>query len=274
VNVSYVNLTSLVPTQDANSRVPCPDEQPRPGVRAHGRWRDQPDEPDRVSNEFHGSLYEFLRNKVLNANTFFNNKAGVARPAFTQNQYGGRIGGPWKKDKTFFFFSYEGFKTTSGRLVYLHRPDRCATRRRFLQRPERLGRADPDLRYADHLAAGSATPPAHQRHRRGGHFAHPIPGNMIPAKPHRRGRQGDDPISGGAPTHRARHSPTSTISRATPASAAITISTMGASITASRTSSARLSVTPTGTTSTCLSTRTRPRPASTAARRPLTTIRP
>ena len=40
------------------------------------------------TNEFHGSAYEFLRNKVLNANTFFNNARGVERPDFTQNQYG------------------------------------------------------------------------------------------------------------------------------------------------------------------------------------------
>src|SRR5712692_8439307 len=46
------------------------------------------------ANEFHGSLYEFLRNKVLNSNTFFNNAAGVDVPAFTQNQFGGAIGGP------------------------------------------------------------------------------------------------------------------------------------------------------------------------------------
>jgi hypothetical protein len=38
------------------------------------------------TNQFHGSAYEFLRNKVLNANTFFNNRVGVATPAFTQNQ--------------------------------------------------------------------------------------------------------------------------------------------------------------------------------------------
>jgi hypothetical protein len=66
------------------------------------------------TNQFHGSAYEFFRNRVLNANTFFNNKAGVARPAFSQNQYGTNIGGPIFRDKTFFFFGWEGFRLRQG----------------------------------------------------------------------------------------------------------------------------------------------------------------
>src|SRR5712692_5402854 len=113
VNVSYVNLTSLVPTQDAiqEFRVQTNNLGPEFGRLAGGALNLT---TRSGSNEFHGSLYEFLRNKVLNANTFFNNKAGVARPAFTQNQYGGSIGGPIQKDKTFFFFGYEGFKLRQG----------------------------------------------------------------------------------------------------------------------------------------------------------------
>jgi hypothetical protein len=55
-----------------------------------------------------------LRNRSLNANTFFNNKAGVQRPAFTQNQYGANVAGPVYKDKTFFFFGWEGFRLRQG----------------------------------------------------------------------------------------------------------------------------------------------------------------
>lgn len=62
------------------------------------------------TNELHGSVYEFLRNKVLNANNFFNNRAGVALPAFKQNQFGASIGGPIKRDKTFYFFNWEDFR--------------------------------------------------------------------------------------------------------------------------------------------------------------------
>lgn len=62
------------------------------------------------TNAFHGTLYEYFRNKVLNANYFFNNRGGLPRPAFIQNQYGAAVGGPIKRDKTFFFGSWEGFK--------------------------------------------------------------------------------------------------------------------------------------------------------------------
>jgi hypothetical protein len=62
------------------------------------------------TNQFHGSAYEFLRNKELNANNFFLNRAGRDRPAFIQNQFGASIGGPIKRDKTFFFFNWEDYR--------------------------------------------------------------------------------------------------------------------------------------------------------------------
>jgi Carboxypeptidase regulatory-like domain len=67
------------------------------------------------SNDFHGGLYEYLRNDKLNANDFFSNKTGVARPAYRQNQYGGSLGGRIIKDKTFFFGDYEALKIRSGK---------------------------------------------------------------------------------------------------------------------------------------------------------------
>lgn len=60
------------------------------------------------SNEFHGTAYEFLQNTLLNANTFFNNAAGAARTQTHKNQYGGTLGGPILKNKTFFFVDYQG----------------------------------------------------------------------------------------------------------------------------------------------------------------------
>lgn len=84
------------------------------------------------SNQFHGSLYEFNRNSALSANSWFNNSTvdrttgkTIPRPFLNRNQFGGNISGPvlvpkkvfgpiggWndKKDKLFFFFSYEGFR--------------------------------------------------------------------------------------------------------------------------------------------------------------------
>ncbi|MGH9837806.1 MAG: TonB-dependent receptor [Blastocatellia bacterium] len=59
------------------------------------------------TNKFHGSLFEFNRNEAYNANTFFNNRAGVKRPPYRRNQFGGSIGGPIIKNRTFFFFTLE-----------------------------------------------------------------------------------------------------------------------------------------------------------------------
>jgi hypothetical protein len=56
------------------------------------------------TNEFHGSAFEFLRNTVFDARSFFSAK----RPAFHRNQYGGTIGGPITKNRSFFFFSFQG----------------------------------------------------------------------------------------------------------------------------------------------------------------------
>ena len=60
------------------------------------------------SNQFHGSAYEFFRNSVMDANDWFNNANGQPIPALKRNNFGGTVGGPIRKDKTFFFFDYEG----------------------------------------------------------------------------------------------------------------------------------------------------------------------
>ncbi|HZI46646.1 MAG TPA: carboxypeptidase-like regulatory domain-containing protein, partial [Pyrinomonadaceae bacterium] len=62
------------------------------------------------SNDWHGLLYEYHRNTVTTANDFFNNKAGVPRPALLRNIFGGSASGPIKHDRAYFFFTYEGFR--------------------------------------------------------------------------------------------------------------------------------------------------------------------
>lgn len=69
------------------------------------------------SNEFHGSLFETHRNTVTSANDFFNNAAGVDRPQLLRNIFGGSIGGPIKRDKVYFFGTYEGFREATGTSV-------------------------------------------------------------------------------------------------------------------------------------------------------------
>ncbi len=69
------------------------------------------------TNSFHGSLYEYYRNKYFAANDWFNKEAQAnsglpnKAPQLTRNTFGGTIGGPIKKDKLFFFFNYEGQRT-------------------------------------------------------------------------------------------------------------------------------------------------------------------
>jgi hypothetical protein len=59
------------------------------------------------TNTFHGTAYEYFRNKVLNANDYFTNQQGLPRPALVQNQYGANVGGPLIKNRTFFFGAFE-----------------------------------------------------------------------------------------------------------------------------------------------------------------------
>ena len=62
------------------------------------------------TNDFHGALSEYFRNSVLDARDWFVNFNGLAKPEERQNDFGGVFGGPVRKDKTFFFFSYEGLR--------------------------------------------------------------------------------------------------------------------------------------------------------------------
>jgi hypothetical protein len=64
-------------------------------------------------NNFHGEVFEFIRNNVLDARNFFN-PVGQTMSPFKRNQFGAAFGGPIKKDKTFFFLSYEGLRQRQG----------------------------------------------------------------------------------------------------------------------------------------------------------------
>ncbi len=117
------------------------------------------------SNEFHGSLREFNRTAATAANSFFNNRSGIARPQLTRNQFGGSIGGPAflprfgeggpgyfnGKNKLFFFFDYEGRRDAqgvaylrvvpldhyrAGSLAFLNNTAGCPTNARLNTRPE------------------------------------------------------------------------------------------------------------------------------------------
>jgi len=66
------------------------------------------------ANQSHGSVFEFLRNDAFDANNFFNNRAGRPKPDFSQHQFGGTLGGPIVRDRTFYFFDYQGYRVSQG----------------------------------------------------------------------------------------------------------------------------------------------------------------
>ncbi len=120
VNGSYINITALIPTQDSlqEFKVATNNLSPEYGRFAGGVVNFT---TKSGTNDLHGEAWEFLRNRDLDANTFFNNTNGTPRGAFTQNQFGFNLGGPVEipklvhgRNKTFFFVDYEGFRLRQG----------------------------------------------------------------------------------------------------------------------------------------------------------------
>ncbi len=112
---SYTNLLALIPTQDAVSEFRV---QTNSNSAEYGRFSGGVVNltTKSGSNEFHGSAYEYLRNRMLNANTFFANATGTGKSAYVQNQFGAWLAGPVRKDRVFFFAGYEGYRQRQGRL--------------------------------------------------------------------------------------------------------------------------------------------------------------
>ncbi|MFN7925156.1 MAG: carboxypeptidase regulatory-like domain-containing protein [Bryobacteraceae bacterium] len=75
------------------------------------------------SNDYHGELFEFFRNNHLDANSYLNNEAGRRLQPYTQNQFGGSIGGPVKRNKLLFFANYEGFRVVQRQQLFATVPD-------------------------------------------------------------------------------------------------------------------------------------------------------
>ncbi len=119
LNIGYINLPLVVPTQDSISefKVQYNNVGPEWGKFSGGIMNFS---TKSGTNQWHGSAYEYLRNRVLDANETFNKASEIERgaknqaPPFTQNQFGGTVGGKIIKDKTFVFGSYEGFRLRGG----------------------------------------------------------------------------------------------------------------------------------------------------------------
>ncbi len=66
------------------------------------------------TNQLHASLYEFLRNDKFDGTNFFANRSGSKKPTLRQNQFGGTLAGPVLRNRTFYFFSYQGTRIRKG----------------------------------------------------------------------------------------------------------------------------------------------------------------
>lgn len=107
---------------DAGTAIPAPDTIQEFRVQtanydaAYGRGSGA--NVDLVSrsgtNRFHGGAWEYVRNNILNANDFFSNLDGQPRPDLKQNQFGGDVGGPIRRDHTFFFAAFQRLSEVNG----------------------------------------------------------------------------------------------------------------------------------------------------------------
>lgn len=79
------------------------------------------------TNQFRGTVFNYLRNDVFDANDWFSNEKGLPKARERQNDFGGVIGGPILKDKTFFFFSYEGLRLRLPQTKLTNVPDASFT---------------------------------------------------------------------------------------------------------------------------------------------------
>ncbi len=119
LNIGYINLPIIIPTQDSvgEFKVQYSNLGAEWGKFSGGVTNLS---TKSGTNNWHGSAYEFFRNKVLNANEYFNKASEIAGgtsntpPPWTQNQYGFQVGGPVIKDKTFFYVSWEQYRQRTG----------------------------------------------------------------------------------------------------------------------------------------------------------------
>ncbi len=119
LNIGYINLPIIIPTQDSvgEFKVQYSNLGAEWGKFSGGVTNLS---TKSGTNNWHGSAYEYFRNKVLNANEYFNKQSELASgnpntpPPWTQNQYGFQVGGPVIKDKTFFYVSWEQYRQRTG----------------------------------------------------------------------------------------------------------------------------------------------------------------
>ena len=107
------------------------------------------------TNQFHGTAFDFLRNDVLDANDWFANNKGLKKPEERQNDFGGTFSGPILKDRTFFFFSYEGLRLRLPQVALGSVPD-AAARQSAIPATQPVLNAFPLPNGADNVSTGTA----------------------------------------------------------------------------------------------------------------------
>src|SRR6202158_6305396 len=128
LNIGYINLPVLIPTQDSiqEFRVQTSNLGPEWGKFSGGVTNLS---TKSGTNSLHGEAYEYVRNKIFNANDFFLNAVGRSRPPWVQNQFGANAGGPLNfsrnggRNKTFWSFSWESFRLRTGQPFTATVPD-------------------------------------------------------------------------------------------------------------------------------------------------------
>ncbi len=142
------------------------------------------------SNAFHGDVWEFHRNRTLNAANFFDNFAGRPKPAYVQNQFGFTLGGPvvlpfhdGRKKNTHFFGYYEGFRSTQGFSLLANVPTQAELNGNFadlLTNTQATANGQPVFDAAGRpVMAGQLYNPYSTRTVSGQLVRDPIPGNDI-----------------------------------------------------------------------------------------------
>jgi hypothetical protein len=119
LNIGYINLPIIIPTQDSigEYKVQTNNQGAEWGKFSGGIVNLS---TKSGTNSWHGSAYEFFRNKVLNTNEYFHKNFELTHglkntpPPWSQNQYGLQVGGPVIKDKTFFYVSWEQYRQRTG----------------------------------------------------------------------------------------------------------------------------------------------------------------
>lgn len=122
LNIGYINLPIIIPIQDSvgEFKVQYNNVGADWGKYSGGVVNFS---TKSGSNTFHGEVYEYLRNKILNANEYFNKQTELLsgkkneQPPYVQNQYGFNVGGPVIKNKTFFFASWEEYRQRTGSVL-------------------------------------------------------------------------------------------------------------------------------------------------------------